>query len=266
MKTLVVLCIFTGAVGTMRAQNPEPPAPRIPVVTPGDGTVDGNRIPAYDNVLQMSVEASDGTERMTGRWEDQVQLVQIEGKAALRRIQHVRYTNGRGESHIDEADRKTLRQFRTSIREEGSPDATTEIRYAGARISGERPFNIGGEGDQYRMKGVFTLEFPKPVFDWHLWGILIAGFPLKEGYAAKFLAYASTSQSDALLRWYSLSVEGREMVPGGRKGPVECWIVRVEAEVSQTIWIAVNKDVAPVQQMRMEGPDGNILWWRPSPG
>jgi hypothetical protein len=59
-------------------------------------------------------------------------------------------------------------------------------------------------------------------------------------------------------------VTGKEIIDGGKWGnKISCWTVEVKAEVMWKLWIAVQKDIAPVQQIRIDNTDGVQLWWKP---
>jgi hypothetical protein len=228
-----------------------------------DGTVTGNNVPAYTNSWQMTAVKPDGTSTIRGIWNDEISFFERHGKIVLKREQHIHYnTNNSEVIQLDEADKETLMPIYLKINNKDE-EPHTEIFYEGNLIRGKKIFNIEGLETIQKIALPFSYELPEPVFDWHLWGILISGFPLKEGYQAQFLAHESYSYLDGTFRWYTLNVTGQEIINGGKWGNINCWLVEVKAEVNWKIWIAVKKDIAPVQQICIYNLDETELWWKP---
>ncbi len=234
----------------------------IPIVTPGDGTVNGENIPPYTNSWEMIAVNPDESITRRGIWNDEISFYTNKGKEILRREQHV-YYNDREVIHNEEIYRETLMPIKLKIQNKGE-ESHTDIYFEEKRISGKKIFNIEGLNVIQKVSSQFSIEFPEVVFDWHLWGILISGFPLKEGYCARFLAHESYSYLPGDFRWFTLKVTGKEIIDGGKWGnKISCWTVEVKAEVMWKLWIAVQKDIAPVQQIRIDNTDGVQLWWKP---
>lgn len=234
----------------------------IQVVTPADGIVTGNNIPAYKNSWQMIAIKPVGTVIEKGIWNDEVSIhTDITGKEILRRKQTVEY----GEStsiQEEEVYRDNLLHIYLKIYNTGE-EPHTDIHYNGTKIWGKKIFNIAGMGSFEKKSLPFSFEFAETVFDWHLWGILVSGFPLEENYKARFLAHESYSYLPGDFRWYTLKVIGQENIKSGKWGEVECWKVELAAEVRWILWIAIVKNVAPVQQICIYDFDGVELWWKP---
>jgi hypothetical protein len=93
--------------------------------------------------------------------------------------------------------------------------------------------------------------------------VLVSSFPLADGYAAAFLAHATSDAEAPLLRRFELEVTGRETVDLGKRGKVECYVVRVDAATPWTFWISTSRRPAPVLQLKIESADGGAWWWRP---
>ena len=237
------------------------PNDTISVVKPGDGTVSGRNIPAYKNSWEMTAVNLDGSVTYRGIWNDEISFVLRNGNEVLRREQHV-YYNDKEAIQLDEVDRQTLMPIYINIRSVGQ-DPHTEIHYDGKKIFGKKIFNIEGLDTLQKLSAPFSYELPEPVFDWHLWGVLISGFPLEQGYRARFLAHESYSYLPGDFRWFTLRVTGQEIIDGGKWGHVNCWTVEVKAEVVWRLWISVRKDIAPVQQIRIDDASGVQYWWKP---
>lgn len=234
----------------------------IPVVKPADGTVNGSQVPSYTNTWDMIAVHPDGRIVDRGTWFDEVSFYRYNGKEILRREQHVNYPDEPEIIQLDEVDRDTLTHVHLSIKIAGQ-EPHTEIFYKDNRIYGKKLFKVDGLNEIEKISVPFSFEMPEPVFDWHLWGVLISSFPLKEGYQARFLAHESHTYIPGDFRWYSLKVTGQDEIDGGKWGKVLCWTVNVKAEVPWKIWISVRKDIAPVQQIRIDHFDRTELWWKP---
>lgn len=234
----------------------------IQVVTPDDGTVTGYKINPYTNSWNMTAVKPGGSVINRGIWNDEVSIyTDNSGREILRRKQTVEYAESTSIQE-EEVYRDNLRHIYLKIYNAGK-EPHTDIHYSDNKIWGKKVFRIAGLDDFEQISMPFSFELPRPVFDWHLWGILVSGFPLKENYSARFLAHESYSYFPGDFRWYILKVIGRETIDGGKWGEVDCWKVELDAEVRWILWIAVKKNVAPVQQICIYDFDGSELWWKP---
>lgn len=227
-----------------------------PGITPEDGIVDGRIIPAYTNLWRMT-RIIDGVEEEIGIWRDRVDYEVRDGERRLMRWQHSenRLDNTRHE-HLDEMDAVTLAPRRVQWVQD---DVTrVDLRWQGRCFAGRHWMVVPGSDEGLPLE--VSVELPRPAFDWHLWGILIAGFPLAEGYAASFLGRGGGSlgaMSD-LLRRITLRVVGRE-----RAADIDCFVVDVEAGVPWRFWISVTRQPRPVVQLAIEASPGITRWWKP---
>ncbi len=231
-------------------------------VTPESGIVCGDELPEYANVWRVT----DGAGHEVGEWRDRLERQTRDGRALLVRTQQSLRHDGARHDHLDEVDARTLAPLRARWIE---GDATrVDIRWEGRRLSGRHWMVVPGSGGELALPLEVALELPAPAFDWHLWGVLIAGFPLADGYSASFVARSggSSGAMDELLRRFSLRVIGRERVAG-----CDCWVVEVDAAVPWTFWIATTRRPRPVIQLRIDrvaGPHSplapaNIRWYVP---
>lgn len=252
---LKILLIFLNLL-TMNNQD------TIQVVKPSDGIVNGKNIPAYKNSWEMIAVQPNGTVIRRGIWNDEVSFYQKDGKEILKRVQHVKYTD-KNAIQEEEVYRDNLQHIYLKIYNENE-EPHTEIYYNDNKLWGKKIFRVDGLKDVDQMPMQFSFELLQPVFDWHLWGILISGFPLKEGYCARFLAHESYSYLPGDFRWFTLKVNGTDVIDGGVWGSVKCYTVEVKAEVMWKIWVAIDKSIPPVQQIRIDDKDGVQYWWKPN--
>jgi len=247
--------------GAARGQAAVVSADSLPLVRPGDGTILGSRIPAYASGWRVERVGPDEDTEEVSVWADTVRVEERDGRATLVRVQHIHPRQGPESVLVNEVDRETLAPIRTTAARVGA-EPFVDLRFKGALVTGRRPVTPanGGPGDQVPVE--MTIELPEPVFDWRLWGLLVAAMPLEEGYRARFLAYASEFPVGSPLLLIGVEVIGEESVETS-SGPVPCHVVDVEAGVPWTLWIRKEAPGAPVIQIRIRQADGNVLWWRP---
>jgi hypothetical protein len=234
----------------------------IPVVTLADKIVTGKHIPTYKNRWEMSAIYPDGTVLHRGFWNDEISFENdSSGREVLKRKQLVEYTD-RVSIQEEEVYRDNLQHKRLIIYNMGE-EPHTNIYYNNNKIWGKKVFRVEGLAEIEQIPMTFSYELPAPVFDWHLWGILISGFPLEVGYCVRFLAHESYSYLPGDFRWYTLNVTGLDTIDAGVWGKTACYIVEVKAEVNWTFWISVDKSIPPVQQIRIDDNDGVQFWWKP---
>jgi hypothetical protein len=237
-------------------------------VTPADGIVRGDELPEYTNVWRVT----DGTGQPIGQWHDRLErrAVDADGRSLPRplivRTQRSLRLDGTHHDHLDEVDAHTLAPLRAHWREGES--TRVDIRWQGRRFTGRHWLVVPGSGGQLGLPLEVSVELPAPAFDWHLWGVLVAGFPLADGYRASFLARSggSSGAMEELLRRFSLQVIGRERAAG-----IDCWVVLVDAGVPWTFWIATTRQPRPVVQLRIDRAAGpgtpdepaNVRWYIP---
>lgn len=250
--------MFLHATG--RGEASAPSTDPLPMLEPAAPGVDASAIPEYTNLFEMVDVQPDGSERFVGTWEDRVEIVQRDGRSVLRRIQTAR-TSKSTSAHLDEVDRRTLEPIRARYESNGT--VLSDATWAGPRLVARDITTPAGMPGAEPIPVSLTVEFPKPVFDWHLWGVLLSSFPLADGYQAAFLAHPTADSDAPLLRRISLRVVGRETVDLGERGSVECYLVSVDAGAPWTFWISTTRRPVPVAQLKIEYPGGVIRWWRP---
>lgn len=234
----------------------------IPIVTPADGIVTGKHIPAYKNRWEMSAVNPDETVVHRGFWSDEVSFeTDSTGREILKRKQVVEYTD-RVSIQEEEVYRDDM-QHKHLIIYNVDEEPHTDIYYTKKKISGKKVFRVEGLANVDQIPMTFSYELPAPVFDWHLWGILISGFPLEVGYRVRFLAHESYSYLPGDFRWYTLYVTGIDTIDTYMWNKVRCYTVEVKAEVNWKIWIAMDKSIPPVQQIKIDDTDGVQFWWKP---
>lgn len=225
-------------------------------ITPEDGLVDGSSIPDYTNVWRMT-RVLGGVEEQIGVWHDRVDHETRDGERLLVRRQTSEHRqDGTRHQHLDELNAVTLAPRRVQWVQD---DVTrVDLRWQGRRFAGRHWMVVPGSDEGLPLE--VSVELPRPAFDWHAWGLLIAGFPLADGYAAGFLARAggSTGSMTELVRRFALRVVGRD-----RAADIDCFVVDVDAGVPWRFWISTTREPRPVVQLSIEPAPGVTQWWKP---
>src|SRR5262245_42830595 len=224
-----------------------------PMLEPGAPGVDASMIAPYTNSFEVFEARPDGTERLVGTWDDQVEIEMRNGRSVLRRIQKSRTATGTS-GHLDEVDQKTLQPIRA--RYEANGTVMSDASWEGRKLTARDITTPAGLPASERIPVTLSVEFPKPVFDWHLWGVLLSSFPLADGYEAAFIAHTTSDSEAPLLRRFTFRVAGRETVDLGERGKVECYVVQVDAATPWTFWISTTRKPAPVLKLKIESKEG----------
>ncbi|MCU1277927.1 MAG: hypothetical protein JWM53_1473 [bacterium] len=225
-------------------------------INPDSGVVDGRAIPEYENVWRMTEIVDGGVERAIGVWRDRVEHVVRDGQRLLVRTQSSEHRrDGSRHEHLDEMEAATLAPRR--VRWVWDDVTRLDVAWQGRRFVGRHWMVVPGSDEGLPLELDVTL--PRAAFDWHLWGVLIAGFPLADGYVARFVARAgnSTGSMQDLLRRFELHVVGRERV-----GDTDCFVVDVAAGVPWRFWISTTRRPRPVVQLSIAPSPGVVLWWK----
>ncbi|RMH24425.1 MAG: hypothetical protein D6693_09975 [Planctomycetota bacterium] len=227
----------------------------------GDGAADGRRLSPYTNVWRFYSETDTGQIDELGLWHDRVQILSDAGGEIIRREQRTEPTSGRPALFVlNEMRRNTMAPVRAHFAR-GAPDAAfLDVRFDGATLTGRMPLApTGGEP----MPVTITLTTPEPVFDWTQWGLLLATFPLEEGYAGRFTGFNNVPTQAPLLD-VTFEVTGVQAVPVPGRGDVECFVVEAHAGAPWTFWIARDRGAGPpIVKIRIDDSPTSRRWWVP---
>lgn len=216
---------------------PAPQSKQPLEIHPGDPAVNGSFIQPYTNQWKMIQKSADGSRSQVGRWTDQVKIVDQDGEQRIERIQVMNGPQGQSEM-VNQAVRRTLepRSFRSS----GS-GAAVEVVFDGTHVRMGRP----------DLSNPKTIDLKMPAFDWTLYGLLLAAFPLEENYSAKFPYFDGNISGLHRVEWMSFEVQGREEVDAGANRRVEAWLAVTKQ--GWKFWLTK----APPYIIRLEIPTGN---------
>jgi hypothetical protein len=197
----------------------------------GDPRVSGIRLKPYENAWLYTARFPDGHVKTQGIWSDHVELIAVEGRQALKRVQGMTYVNALSSSGITVMDAKTCAPIST---EQHRPDGLLIKRvFNGGHVVTERTNHPGDAAKQT------VVDLPSPVFDYYggAYGFLISCFPLKVGYSATFPAIGETEDVDDPVKF---TVVKQQRIRAGSRGLVETFVVTSEkpGEYTQTYWLS----------------------------
>jgi hypothetical protein len=211
-----------------------------PVVRPGDGVVDGSRFEPYRNAWNYTRRSATGDVELEGRWTDNLSFVEEGGVELIVRRQEIPTAEG---------NRVLINRARRSDLLPLSFEFLTDEGQTLQRIDFESTTLLVTAGGQEPV----SVDLSEPVFDWYLYGVLIAAFPLEEGYEVRFPGLTATL--DSILR--RLAVVARESIPSADGTPTQCW--KVDTDERLTFWISEN---APyILRVYKQLEDGGSLSW-----
>lgn len=241
---------------------PAAAAAQTPGIVPGSELVDGRRISPYVNTWQV-VRVGESGSRILSTWHDEVTVEDVAGREVLKRVQHVVRADGKQRDFYNAVDRRSLAPIRYREGPSGSaPDV--DLFFDGAQVSGHRRIVPHNQVGTPPVPVEIQLTLPEPAFDWQLWGLLAAALPLDEDLSVRFLAHISSAVVESPLIWVTAEVIGQAQVPLPGGATVPTWIVRTDAGVPWTLWIARDPAVPPIVQICIPGADGSVRWWIPS--
>ncbi len=203
---------------------------QVPKLRVGDADVDGSFIQPYTSTFKLTRKSADGKISEAGRWTSDVKIVERGGKKLLR-TQVVKYSKDGAKEfeRLHLTDQKTL-----------APHVLHQT------VGGQTTYHLDITGSKIRLTALLTAEAPpltgesvleEAPFDLSLFGLLLASFPLRQGYKADFPIFgqASTSSPSFLLAWETMSVGAKEKVQVGER-EVEAWPVTTTLR-PWTVWV-----------------------------
>ena len=197
-------------------------------VMPGDPSVDGSFIKGYANKWKLVGRGPDGSVVEMGTWTDSARIDTIDGREVILRRQAWVHDLG-AEGYYNVVDHKTLAPILSQYtnaggiyrRVEFSPDGrAVRYQHSPMPLSDGKPFRMSAPMQQGELK------LAGSYFDFNsgMFGLLVAGFPLREGYSARFPVFRSYDPK-AEPAWVDFEVKGKEEVAAGPGKTVEAWLV-----------------------------------------
>ncbi|HEX7118653.1 MAG TPA: hypothetical protein VF212_07700 [Longimicrobiales bacterium] len=195
-----------------------------PVLLPGDEAVDGRRIAPGTTELRLLV-SQNGQVQQLATITEQIREVEVEGRAALERVQIVRMPMGVATDTV-----VVLRETLAPVRHRShNPQRVMALDFAGAKITGTITPASGAVQP-------IDVELDGPVFDSNPLDLVVRALPLAEGYAVSIPLYLHEAGGKFQV---VARVTGSEAVDLGDGATEDAWVVDVEAAgQSSRFWIS----------------------------
>ena len=213
---------------------PLPAGAEEQTVKVGDPAVDGSFIEAYSNKWKLVGKGADGSVVEMGVWIDRAGLDEIAGRKVIRRRQLWVHDTG-AEGYFNVVDAKTLAPIVSQYTNAAGIYYRVEYDVAGTIVRYQHSPQPGNEPGTPKLDSAAPMEQGElktaaPYFDFNsgMFGLLIAGFPLKEGYSARFPVFKSSIRRPSPPGSTSRSRAGRRcrQAPARRWRPGAWWCTR----------------------------------------
>jgi hypothetical protein len=208
-------------LAALSALLPLPPARLAAQAAPGDTVrvgspaLNGSFLRPYANLWRVTVTLPNGTVRDFGTSSDSVQRVRVGATPAFRRTQVATGPGDLADTTVNVFDAATLAPLADSMMRKGAH--FRHRQFAGTRV------RAGGPADSAGRSAETELTLESSMFDFYggMWGLLLAGLPLRAGYAATLPSIYEFSDS---VGWVSPRVVGRERLTVPHAGRVDAWV------------------------------------------
>lgn len=225
--TLSGLSLVAGALLGATAAAPEEPV----TIRPGDPLVNGSVIQPFQNKWKLVGRGSDGSTVEMGTWTDVARVAQVDGREVIVRRQIWIHDRG-AEGYVNVVDHKTLAPILSQYTNAGGLYRRIEFSENGRRARYQCSPPLDPEAKPGSRPPIAApmlsgeVKLNRPLFDFNtgMFGLLILGFPLKEGYAARFPVFRSYDPK-AEPAWVDFEVKGRETVPAKPGTTLDTWLV-----------------------------------------
>lgn len=195
----------------------------------------------YENSWRLSF-VKNGKSKEAGTVTDQVVAVDVDGRHLLKRIQIVKYDTVKFETRNENVfDPVTMAPVSMDFWRNGP-------------LVNHREFD--GRFVYFHTPGtpIKIAEYPKAVVDFYggMYGLLLAGLPLQEGYTTTL---AAVDEDDATYREVPIRVLKREPVAAGRLGTVDAWLTEAKTSMgAMRFWIS--KSPPYILKLEWDAPSG----------
>ena len=211
---LIGLVMILGLAAPLVAGANDAAPPRASVIV-GDGTINGLFLKPYNNVWAMTAHRrSDGKTKFIGLWTDHLEQIRIGEIEADLRVQGMTYVNGITSATYNAFDPTSLRPYWSQTNK-----TTGEVfhrDFSGKHITSSTS-HLGANDAQ---KHEFDLPSEAYDFDGGMYGLVLAGLPLKPGLTGTI---PSIAEFDDVPVTRSYRVLREEDISAGPLGKVKAW-------------------------------------------
>jgi hypothetical protein len=230
---LTFVCLITliaGCSSIVAQSNALTPAK----IKPGDFIINGSFLKPYKNVWKI-VYAFPGKEPfLVGTWSDELSEIEVNGRHLLKRRQVANYAKYNIiTENINVFDPTTMVPVSMEFKRSDTGE-WVHRDFDGSTVK----FRRGKSSDETKVE-TGQLKLSEPVFDYHggMYGLLLATFPLKEGFTATI---PTLSEDRDEFEWTTFTIGKQESVDAVPGKQVMAWPVEIdEADHDHSIfWIS----------------------------
>ena len=199
------------------------PIPTTPAkVSLGDPQVDGSFLKPYKNVWKVTYALPGKEPFLVGTWTDELSAIELTGRRLLKRTQVANYAKyGVASTSINVFEPKTMAPLHGEFKRSDTGE-WAEREFSGATVTYRRR-----KSSEETKDDTGQLRMNEPVFDYNggMYGVLLAAFPLQEGFSATFPTLAEDRDEFEQL---TFTVRKEEMVDAGPGKQVMAWPVEID--------------------------------------
>ena len=203
-------------------QSPAASPPKSVRVKLNDPSVDGSFLKPYKNAWKVVYSFPGKEPFLVGTWSDELSTVEIAGRHLMKRTQVADYAKYRVvTTNINVFDPRNMAPVFDEFRKSDTGESVHRD-FDGAGVSLQR-LKSGTDSKAETAR----LKMDEPVFDYYggMYGVLLAAFPLREGYTATIPTLAEDGDGFELVTFV---VRKEELVDAGPGKQVMAWPVELD--------------------------------------
>lgn len=210
-----------------------------------DTQLDASFMKNTTNEWKVSYFSKDGKLVNEGRWTDVIRIQSLNGKKVLHRVQEL--YNKKGSLTNVWTNLSELKNLKPIQSSEFRPTGRfSYVEFSGKKIKG----SWAGKDKELKLQK-FENEFKDELFDWSLYGILLAAMPFEKGMIGKFPIYNGANGSATLVA---------EVVGEKKIGSFSTW----EIKTNKNLLFWVTKKAPYVINLELKNPNGFRVFWESS--
>jgi len=224
---LIFIAVCTSGPGQSQSSSPEK-------IKAGDPRADGLFLKPYKNVWKIVYGFPGKEPFLVGTWSDELSEIEVNGRHLLKRTQVANYAKYNIiTENINVFDPKTMAPVSMEFKRSDTAE-WVHRDFDGSNVN----FRRRKSANETKVE-TGQLKMTEPVFDYHggMYGLLLASFPLKEGFAATI---PTLSEDRDEFEWTTFTVGKQEMVDAGPGKQVMAWPIQIdEADHDHSIfWVS----------------------------
>ena len=248
LSACFALSLLTNVVGAQDSSTAK--------VMVGDPSVDGSYIKPSKSHWKVTLTTTDGNVVDRGKWTDELQVVELKGRRVIKRLQEWTTPDGKLFQTVETVvDAKTFAPIVSDYKRADGLSGHKE--YDGVNFKDTYVSTPNSETKKVEAK----LETQVFDFSGGMFGLLLAAFPLKEGYSASLPMDTLDNDGNATIYWLTFHVKGREKVDAGAGRQVDAWVVETTAPQARWQFLLSREEAPYVFRVKSIRPNGNTMMW-----